>query len=331
MSEDNNQYWNGTEHAVLERGDISASWGSGDHSGVKIDAANRAFCIYYHAKQSLTESAGEAHWSEMNRTLRDCARRGWGRGVNDLQEALHHIDVNGGSWTDNNTRNYYGGRGKSYSRGLIQGMAEGPASFLRAVDDKLPDLQNALTQYQEKCGELAGMRLTENSQSEWEVFKSKIEAVKTSAERAKPLMWLVPAAVTANLPATTSGYAAARRIEEFASSGGRRLNQSIKFLGVVTSINDGLTVYADATRAMGGDRRAGVAFAALNFALTFVPVLGSFYGGIVSRIPGLISNWTDFMQEYHASRLNPEAHLRRQAARPRPWQCDICGSTGGYT
>ncbi len=82
---------------------------------------------------------------------------------------------------------------------------------------------------------------------------------------------------------------------------------------------------------MGGDRRAGLAFAALSYAMTFVPVLGTFYGTIIQKIPGLIINWRAFMRDYTRRFDDPEGWLRERANRPRAWQCEICGSAGGYT
>ncbi|MGD9561563.1 MAG: hypothetical protein AB7F88_04670 [Pyrinomonadaceae bacterium] len=329
MSETNNQYWNGTAHAKLAPADITASWGSGDHSLIRIDAANRAFCIYYWAKKTLIDSAGDSHWNAMYSALNDCATSGSGVGADDLQEALDHIDSNGGRWSDDETTSYFGGNGKSYKRPLIQDMPVACANFLSAVDDKLPALQTALREYQEKCQALERLRLTPESTTNWEQIKTAIDAVKNSAQAAKPLMWLVPAAVQANVPRLTTGPAAAR-IEAFSQAGTARISQAISFLDTIGNIHDGLTVYVDATTAFRGDRRAGLAFAALSYALTFVPILGTFYGTIVQKIPGLVTSWTEFMADYHRTRLHPELYLSRRASAPAAWRCEICNSSGGY-
>lgn len=331
MSETNNQYWNGERHAVLTRHNVSARWGSGSHSGIRIDAANRAFCIWYHAQQTLAESAGQPHWTQMYRSLTDCAEQGWGLGVSDLREALHHIDRNNGRWTDDNTKTYFGGEGKSYRRSLINDMPEACANFLAAVDDKLPEVRTTLQEYQSRCQALQQFRPgPAQSSSDWERIKSNIDAIKTSAERAKPLLWLVPAAVTATVPLTTSGLSARARVEAFADGATSQVSRAISFLDVVGNIHDSMTVYVQATQALGGDRRAGMAFAALSYAMTFVPVLGTFYGTIVQKIPGLITSWREFIRDYTRRFDDPVGWIQERASRPPAWQCEICGSSGGY-
>ncbi len=324
-----NPYWNGETHAVLSRSEISADWASGDHSGIRIDATNRAFCIWYHAQQTLTESVTEQHWGEMYQSIRECANEGWGLGVSDLREALWHYAQNGGTWSDGNTITYFGGGSKSYNRMLISDMPEGPGNFLKAVDDKIPALKEVMQTYQQKCSALATLRGSQDP-SDWDRMKDHLSTIKTTAERAKPLLWLVPAAMTARLPNTSAGWTAARRVEELADGATTWVNRSIKILDVVGKIADGLTVYTEATRAMGGDRRAGLAFAALHYSMNFVPVLGSFYGTMISKIPGLINNWREFIADYTRRFDDPEAWLRERASRPQAWRCEICGSSGGH-
>lgn len=330
-SDTDNAYWNGQFHATLSSNVISADWGSGQYSGVRIDATNRAFCIWYHACQTLSESATEPHWGEMWQTMRACANEGWGWGVSDLRESLWHYAQNGGGWSDDNTKIYFGGNGHSYKRALISDMPEGPANFLAAVDDKLPRLKEAMRVYQEKCNALQQLRASAASgSSSWERMNENLSAIKTYAERAKSMMWMLPATVSARVPSSSAGLSAVRRVEEFADGATTWLGRTVSILDVVGKITDGLTVYTDATRAMGGDRRAGLAFAALHYSMNFVPVLGTFYGTMISKIPGLINNWREFMADYTRRFDDPEAWLRERASRPRPWQCPICHSSGGY-
>src|SRR5262249_8787905 len=136
------------------------------------------------------------------------------------------------------------------------------------------------------------------STSDWETIKSNIDGIKRSAERIKPLLWLLPAAVKTWLPQTPVAMDAAMRIEAFADAAAPRFDQAITFVGVVGKIHDAMTVYVEATKALGGDQRTALAFSALSYAMTFVPVLGDFYGTIVQKIPGLINNWREFMTDY---------------------------------
>lgn len=330
MSETSNRYWDGTAHAVLTRETVSARWGSGSHSSTRIDAANRAFCIWYHARKTIAATTDAPHVQQMRQSLEDCATEGWGSGVSDLQEALNHLAENNDRWTDDNTETYFGGNGKAYNHGLISDMPEGCTNFLDAVDEKLPELQRIMQDYQARCQALERMRPSPTQRpSDWEQIKTNLDAIKTTADRAKPLLWLGPAVVHAAVP-STSARSAARRIEAFADGATPRVEGALKFLDVVGNIHDALTVYVDASRAMGGDRRAGVAFAALTYAMTFVPVLGGFYGAIVQKIPGLITNWRTFMTSYTRRFDDPEAWLRARANRQPAWRCPICNSSGGY-
>lgn len=333
MSETDNRYWNGQAHAVLTRDNVRASWGSGAHSGLRIDAANRAFCIWYYAQQTLSESVTESHWTQMYRSLNDCATEGSGVfGANDLQEALNHLAENNDQWTDDSTTSYFGGPGKSYNHGYVRDMPEGCANFLSAVDEKLPQMRSTLQEYQTRCQALQRLRPSpRQSTSDWEQIKSNLDAVKTTAERAKPLLWLAPAAIRASVPRTSSGMSAARRVEAFADAATPHVERSIKFLDAVGNIHDAMTVYVQATQALGGDRRAGLAFAALSYAMTFVPVLGGFYGTIIQKIPGLITNWRAFIRDYTRRFDDPEGWLRERANRQPAWRCEICRSSGGYT
>lgn len=331
VSDTNNPYWDGENHAVLRRENIKASWARKNYSNVSIDAANRAFCIWYWGQQTLNDTAGEPHWSRMYKTMRECANEGWGWGVSDLRESLWHYAKNGGSWSDDNTKIYFGGDGRSYRRTIISDMPEGCANFLDAVDDKLPELKQAMQAYQQKCEALRRLKVSSSSStSDWDRMKDDLSAIKSHAERAKSMMWMLPPTVTARMPNTSVGWSAARRVEEFADGATTWLDRSVKIFDVVGKITDGITVYTEARQAMGGDRRAGLAFAALHYSMNFVPVLGSFYGTMISKIPGLINNWREFMVDYTRRFDDPEAWLRERANRPRAWKCPQCSSSGGY-
>ncbi len=188
------------------------------------------------------------------------------------------MDRNNGHWSDANTKQYFGGNGRSYQRALIE-LPEGCANFLAAVDKKLPEMRKVMEEYQSRCQALQALKPSPaQSTSDWERIKSNIDAIKTAAERAQSLLWwLGPAVVNATVPRTPSGLRAAQRIEAFAETASPHVEKAVGYVEVVGSIHDAMTVYADATQALNGDRRAGLAFAALSFAMTYVPVLGGFY------------------------------------------------------
>ncbi len=102
------------------------------------------------------------------------------------------------------------------------------------------------------------------------------------------------------------------------------MDQTVKFLDFVGKMNDGLTMYVEAKQAFQGDKRMGVAFAGLSRTLTFVPVLGGFYGEIVKQIPGLVTHWREFITDYTAGMLRADVYLAMKEMQPAPWQCSIC-------
>lgn len=327
-SESNNDYLFGKYHAVLSKEVVAAGWGNDSNAATRVDAANRAFCIWFHAQKSLYDSIAEPHYDKMWKTMYECSKSGWGLGVSDLRESLWHYASTGGQWTDGNTTTYSGKDGKCYKRRVVN-MPEGPANFMRAVDEKLPTLKTTLQKYQESCKALA--RIKPDTTSDLEKMGKHLGDIKTYAGRAESMMWMMPAVVQAKVPNTSGGWSAVRRAEEFADGATTWATRSVKILDVVGKITDGVKVYTDATAAMGGDRRAGLAFAGIHYAMNFVPVLGTFYGTIISKVPGLIVAWTEFMTNYHTRLDRASRGLDYgRPTKPPAWKCPLCKSTGGY-
>ena len=327
-SESNNDYLFGKFHAVLTENTVHADWGSDSNAALRVDAANRAFCIWYHGQKSLDDAIGEPHWDKMWKTMHECSKSGWGLGVSELRESFWHYASTGGQWTDDNTTTYNGKDGKAYKR-RVTNMPEGPANFLKAVDERLPTLKTTLQKYQESCKAMS--RIAPDTTSDLEKMGKHLGDIKTYAERAEKMMWMLPGAVQAKVPNTEAGWDAVRRVEEFADNATTWATRSVKILDVVGKITDGVKVYADASAALGGDRRAGLAFAGIHYAMNFVPVLGTFYGTFISKVPGLITAWTEFVSNYH-NRLDRASrgldYSRPQ--KPPAWKCKYCKSTGGY-
>ncbi len=315
-----NKYWNGDEHAVITAGMDMTEWNR--------DVANRAFCIWYHGQQTLYENIGSPHWTEMYKSMRDCGKTGWGMGVQDLDDAFKHIESNNGAFIDLDAKNYYGGSGKAYNNGIIKTVTS-CANFLSAVDDKLPKLQIAMKEYQSKCQALNTLKLSKQ-ESSWAQVKTNIDLVKKSADRVKSLLWLMPGTIETFVPAKYSTNINIRNIEDLADSASSRINKSVKFLDVLGNVHDSLTVYVEATEAFDGDERMGLCFAALSYSMTFLPVLGGFYGAMIQKIPGLVKNWKSFMADYTYRIDHPEAYLKALERKKPAWRCDICMSSGGY-
>ena len=264
-----NDYWNGTRQASLERSQISASWAAPGvaYSGRSIALANRAFEIYYQSHQRISACDEANHRTQMLNSLHDAARSGWGRGIEDLEEAFEHLTRNGGRWTDSATSNYYGGPQKVFQGALT----EGPVScvnFLNAVDSKMTELKRILEQYRTQVQRISQAE----QQDDWTTVGNVLTQVKDWGERAKPFLWWAPNAE-------------------------RHLGTTVTFAGALSNIHSGLTTYTN-SRGAGFDPRTSAAIAALRTAVGWVPVLGDFYGAAIDMIPGLTIWFRNLVEDY---------------------------------
>lgn len=318
-----NKYWNGTEHAVLKKTDVQAGWINTPYGSKGLKATNKAFCIWYHGRKTTND----AFSALMTRSLEDCGKTGWGMGVNDLEEAFAHLIKNNGKWTDNTSSSFmYNGK---VGGGMIDSSSIPPSitEFLTAVDKMLPKLEAAMKTYQTECAQLQSIKLLPSSpKSDWEKMNKNLGKIKSAAEKVSNYAWLAPPVLTANVPNTSAGWKTINSVQDATEKLTKRMDQTVKFLGAVGKITDGLTMYVQATQAFQGDKRMGVAFAGLSLALTYVPVLGGFYGEIVKQIPGMAINWRNFITDYTEKSLHPEVYLQMEANKPPPWICATCGS-----
>lgn len=272
-----NVYWNGQQQARLEPHQVSAAWGRPGvpHSMTAISLANRAFEVYYSAHSNISANSAAAHYSQMLKSLHDAARSGWGRGVSDLEESFEHLSENGGRWSDNNTKNYYGGPNKIFQGALVTGP-EGPVNFLKAVDDNIEKLRGIYTRYGSQVQDLS----TALSADNWTRIGQVLGDIKNWSERAKPFLWWAPA------------------VEQ-------RLGQTVTLANVLGNIHTAATLYAN-SRSAGFDPRSAAALTALRTAIGLVPVLGDFYGKAVEMIPGL-ANWFRGLIQERVRRLDAAA------------------------
>jgi hypothetical protein len=326
MSSTSNKYWNGEEHAVLRAGDVSAPWAT---EGRGIELANRAFCLYYHGVRNVQASRGDENHEEMWGSLSRCAtnrRVGvldfrsdlLGRKVLSLQAAFQHLEENDGRWTDENTLNYSGKAG----RGFTNKAPHGPAVFLASVDAELEAMVTNLGRFQASCQELSQRRPSAHDGSrDWQEVRNLVNRAMTAAERSRPILWLGTSTISARLPVGRLS----RSVSGLNEALDGHLTRTVKVFEVFNQIADALDIYMDEThRPGGGDRNFALGLAALNFAMTLSPVLGAFYGPIISRIPGLMTDWERSMANYHDRRLNAVAH--EMTGRPRaPANCQYCG------
>lgn len=276
-----NEYWDGSRQASLERSQITAGWGRAgvEHSGASIGLANRAFEVYYSAHRSISAGGGAGHSVQMLAALHEAGRTGWGSGVSDLEESFEHLVAHGGGWSDNNTKDYFGGPNKIFQRTLVTGP-EGPVNFLNAVDANVESLRGICTRYETQVRELTTAVGSDN----WAQIGRTLGEIKSWGERAKPVLWWAPA------------YE-------------RRLGQAVSLTDVLGRIHTAATMYGS-SRSAGFDPRSAAALSVLRGAVGLVPVLGDFYGRAIEMIPGLASWFRGLIQE-RVRRLDAAAAGRR--------------------
>jgi len=276
-------YWAGNRLAHLERTDISAGWGSGSHSGTRIVFVNEVFQFWHDARQNIRSCLDATHKQAMTRELEDAGRTGWGVGLNDdLEEAFQHITNNRGRWTDNYTTNYFGGQNKVFRRG---GLVEAPGSvvtFANAVDGKFATLRSAMNDFNQQTQTLDRQLTT--SRTDWDTIGTALTQVKNWGERAKPFLWARP------------------RVQA-------RVGTAVSFTNALGNIHSGLTTYTSARRA-GFPQGPAAAIGVLRTAVSYVPVLGNYYGGMVDLIPNL-RTWFSNLIEQRIRRID-------RASRGRP-------------
>jgi len=281
-----NEYWAGNRQAVLTRNQIDAAWGAPgvEHSGGSIGCANRAFEIYFRAHQQISQCQDADHTRVMMDSLHSAGREGWGihwpgsDHPDDLEEAFQHIANNNGRWRCNNTSIYMGGPNKAYQRNLIRAPTS-TVSFLRAVDRNMATLRSVLSSYGSQVQTLNQAR----QRNQWQAVGSALTNIKNGAQRAKPFLWMAPAAE-------------------------RVAGRTVTFARVLSNLHAGLTTYGQASGS-GLDTSTSAALGAMQTAVRFVPVLGSFYGHAIAMIPGL-HRWFQQLVQDHVREIDRAANAR---------------------
>ncbi len=275
-----NSYWKGIKQAKLTRSQITASWAMQgvDHSETRINFVNRVFYIYYQSMANIRSFSDENHKRIMLKELEDAATTGWGTGIDDLEEAFEHLCKTNGLWTDDDTKNYYGGPNKVFNRPLITDVPTSIVNFADAVDSKMEKLSSVLEDYKKQVQDLEqsyhGKR--------WKNLGTALKAVKKGGEVVKPFLWFAPPVET-------------------------RLGQVVTFTKVLSNIHKGLTTYSDATGAHMRD--IAPLLGVIRTTLGWVPVLGNFYGKAVEIMPGLVTNFRTLIEQ-RVRRLDAISHMR---------------------
>lgn len=272
-------YRNGTEKASLAASDITASWADDDRLSGHLQVANRAFDLYHTAITNIHQVPDSDQRSRMQEKLSNAARSGWGWGVSDLNEAFEHLADNNGKWSDNNVKSYMGGPNKCINEMLIKGPSAA-VNFLNAADEGAAVLTAETERFRREKARAENAR----QRDDWETVGTAIGNIKTGAEVITPWLWTAPA---------------------YQRVGSR----TIAFADVCGKMHGGAKAYVDMRNQAGWSRNESAAYAALVVAVDFLPVLGSFYGEALKMLPGMISSWQSFIDDYHRQKLRPERHL----------------------
>jgi hypothetical protein len=190
--------------------------------------------------------------------------------VNCLDDAFHHLEDNGGRWTDDNLSGSYNG-GVGCDR-YVSPVPACAASFLKEVDERMEDLGTALE------GSAKALREAKEGQDEtnWEKAGRGLDAVAKYGKDIKPLLWLAPETLRENTDTVLEWNSKIKEMHEYAG-------QAMK---IGASTRPGSEAFV-----MG-----------MTKLLNYAPVLGGFYGRIVSEIPGMAQHWAESMSSYWGRR-----------------------------
>ncbi|MFT5527625.1 MAG: hypothetical protein ACI9G1_004211 [Pirellulaceae bacterium] len=266
-----NDYWEGNVRARLERADVTADWGSGTNSGSRIGFANRVFQFWYDARQNIDACGDSTQQAQMTKELEKCGYTGAGLGIDDLNEAFNYYESQGGVWSDNTESwNYYGGPKKLFhDKMLISDVPVPFVSFANAVDERLELVRDAIKNFDQQT-QTIDIQIEGSTTTDWDRVGSALSEVATWGERIKPFLWARP------------------RLEDV-------VGKTASFASALGNIHGGLTTYVSATRHF--SQREALLIGGLKTAVSFIPVLGSYYGGMVDLIPTLAEWMTNLVED----------------------------------
>jgi len=304
-----NVYINGSKHLVLRSRDITAAWGKGPFYTKRIALANTAFCVYYHAKKKIDDMVLDPKHSQMAASLRNCLRSGYHfnpmSDCDDLEEVFNHVVKNRGKYKDSKTADYNGGPQTVLPMRVPNGP-KGCVNFLKAIDSERAKLKAAAIKLATETQKLSRMpKPASGSKSDHDKIKQQLGKIKSAADATQHMMWLVNTEVNARVPSGSLSASGLAKIGSATEKGMATVGRTLKFVDVLGKINDGMKAY-DATLRAGGSDSTAKAVAALNVAVSYVPIISSFYGPIIQGVPGLIASMTSVIgsNAHSAANLN---------------------------
>ena len=327
-----NPYWTGEKHAKLTKELIDADWKEGRYGDNRIKAVNRAFCIWYWGRKAANDAGSQA----MHQSLEECGTSGWGFGVSDLEDAFNHLERKSGYWTDNDTTTL------NCLGAYVTEVPVAIESFLSAVDSIDEQIGSAMSDTQEKCITLSGLNLTSTDPAKMEIADADLynakKAMKDISKIGKAVetnMWRSQGKVVVKVPLVEGGMNMNVMVDgpesDFARMRqvGSTVFKTLSFAATVLEIKRSAELYTKADQVF-DDKKVAAALAGMSLALSFVPVLGSFYGEIVNRIPELAHNWEIFIKNYtdKIDRASKGIVIEnRDQNKQKDWKCEECNAT----
>lgn len=277
------EWWEGRERLQLSPSEIDADWARGEHSGEAISLLNKAFDVFYQARRGIAACPDSDMAYAMTQELEDAATTGCGiGGPDDLKEAFQHVEKNNHRWTDNATRNYYGGTDKLYSQNLCVTAPKAAVKFLDAMEAKLTKLKDYAGDLGKQAVVLRQATQGSTEQWSWEQIGKALKEIESKGGKAKKFLFWAPSSVTGPL------------------------GQVVDFVSVLGKVHDGATYAADiyaVYRHKGtGEVVSHIALDAAIYAVGYVPILGSFYAQALRMIPAF-KTWMEGQIERHLKPL----------------------------
>lgn len=267
------QYYYGNEQASLDEGDVDARWKS--ERGA-LSTLNKAFEIYYNARKAIRNVDDDETRGLLERNLTKAAKYWYflyyaPRKVSTLVDAFDHLDEKEGRWTDESTGAYnQPGDGILGNNVRVPVVPACAANFLKAVDENLEELHEALDGFAKGLG-----KIKEGSDdTAWEKVGKGLEAVEKYGKYAKPLLWLAPEAL---------------------KEGGETLLEWNEKIAKVHGYGTKLMTIGASNQPLDDFIIIG-----LTEVLNYAPVIGGFYGKIVAEIPGFAAHMEEFADSYWA-------------------------------
>jgi hypothetical protein len=277
-----NDYWAGIVKANLRRDQISADWGQGENSGIRIDFVNRAFKIYYDSRTSINR-CGDPHRRRVRLAeLEASATDGFGFwGANNLKDAFQHLAENGGRWTDGSTKCWSAGADSVFHWTSLE-APDAMVNFMESVDGKMHVLWELLA---EKYVAPFRQLFEASQQGRWERLGAALEAINTVGGEAERFLWTAPDAQ-------------------------EHLGGLLRYTDVLSDIHAAFTEYANLTGRRGVSPGSAIGYIALNKAVGELPILGNFYGQALGMIPKFRDFFANLTQQW-IGRIDREMDVER--------------------